>query len=148
MSKGVHISFWISFCFLHIPRSGISRLYVDLWGTSTLFPISIVVAPIYIPPSSAFSPHPHLVICFLFDNSHSNMDEVRTWKSWWFFGHFLHSNLDTHWTPLHVFVSIQSCCSSFEGSENRISNSILLKTWGTSSLPFQQVWDIFLEEGL
>ena len=78
-------------------------LYLVFWGTAILF--SIVAGPVYIPTNSAqvllfFTFSPTLVICCLFDNSHSNRCEMIS-----------HCGFDLHfpddwrcWTPFHVSV--------------------------------------------
>ena len=81
----MHVFFQITdFIFFgYVPRSGIAGSYgsfiFSFWGTSILF--SIVATPIYVPTNvyegSLFSKSsPKLVICGLFDDSHSDRYEV------------------------------------------------------------------------
>ena len=91
MNIGVHISFWISvFVFFRkhpeVELLDCVVLFLIFWGTSTLFHSA---APIYIPTNrnclegSPFSPSlPRIVICCLFDDSHSDRCEVILW--FWF----------------------------------------------------------------
>ena len=81
ISTGIHISFWISvLVFSDVnPREELLdylvALFLILWGSSMM--LLVMAAKIYIPINSAlFSiSFPTLVICCIFDDSHSNRCE-------------------------------------------------------------------------
>ena len=116
---GRQINYWTTREVLHMFSSGkypevkllshMAVLFLICWGISILF--STVATPIYIPINSAygslFTISLSLVICRLFDDSHS--DRFRVITSLWFWFAF-----PWWWVMLSIFSCLLALCMSLE----------------------------------